>query len=545
MYVLQMTLDLTSITEGTFNQVQFTHVFPMPLPCRKNVKPAKLMESYRINPSMIPSSGTLCGQPNCQETTAKNHENFYSKASTTVLNLPLLNIKEMEVANKPRFQAEDSNTHAQEGHSQVLNLPVLNSKDVETVSSTEKFWMPNDAVFQHRNNSASMHHSRGYYGNYKRPTCSQQTPRTGPVIKRQGFQPLQGPAPIRTHPMCCSQLVQAKNSGTFQLKAIPAPGASDRNQESSSKFQDIELAGKQVPRLCTYQQQGQLLPSSSGKEGRLLQARLLSKAGVFFSNNTDVNEDQCNKHGGAASMEDDSKLPKLPTKVNEPSLQQESKFSHVSLPNISSKPQSTEQSSEPASTAMRHVLPHGKDSKLLENTASSGAVATGTVTSTCNRLDLKSPKRWEEEYLRQAPRSFIFSRQHMLFSMETVNKRLLENGISKPGKKERIWLQPKRTKHTGDRHRSTLDEGELEAPFGIMEKPEGSVSSKCFIKSMERQKSKRASKIITGRSGLCSNIPPNSQKVKITLHGRSCKVPGTARRKVRTYSEDSEDFTYE
>ena len=480
---------------------------------------------------MIPSYAILCGQPDCQEMRAKSLEIFYGKPNNTaVFDLPLLNIKEAEIADQPHRQVEEeSDFHAsQEGQGQMPNLPVLN---VETVNSAEKFWMPNDAVFQHRNNSASMHHSRGYYGNYKRLVCSQQTLRTGPVSKRQGLQQLQGqPAPIRTHPLCCSQLVQAKNSGMLLSKATPAPGTSDRNQESSSKLQSTEQVGKKASRLCI-NQQGQLLSACNGKEGRLLPVRLLSKAGVL-----DINEDQNNRHGSSISTEDDSKLPKLPTKVNEQNLQQqESKFDHVPLPEISSKPQSMEQSNELASVAVGNTQSH------------SCTTATGAVMGTkhCNRLELKSPKKWEEEYLSQAPRSFIFSRQHMLFSMETVNKRLLENGIPKPAKKERIWLQPKRTKHMEDRHRSSLDEGEVEAPFGIMEKPEGPVSSKCFIKSMERQKSKRASKIITGRSGLCSNIPPSSRKGKITLHGRSCKIPGTARRKARTYSEYSEDFTYE
>ena len=482
----------------------------------------------------------------CQEIPVKTQENFYNKTEqNSMLPLPFLSINKVaEMVNQPCCQAIATTTKAQAGQNPELPLPLLNIKDKEAVDTSEKFWMPNDAVFQHRNFSASMHHSRGYYSNCKRPVCSQQTTRNVSLLrKRHPVQPRKHANQVRTHPICCSHFTQARLSDKLHFNGAAA--AAVRNQDCVAVAHDMQLAVRQS-RPFSYKP-GHFLPSSMNSSEatgvhRALHPRI-SKASIFFSENDRV---KISREPG-----DDSKLPKLSNKFRELSLQ-DTKSDHTHLPDIGSKlyPDLPRE----ALSAVGYNYPSSSQEAANGTTnspytatlppATADSVAAISQHKCGNTLGLKSPKKWEEEYLHQAPRSFIFSRKHMLFSIESVNKRLLENGITKPAKKERSWLQPpKRTRHVEDKHRTTLDDGEVEAPFGTVEKKD---RSKCFIRSMQRQKSKRVSKIITGRSGLSSNVPVTSQKDKITLHGRSYLAG--KRDSQGSYSEDeltSTEFSYE
>ncbi len=383
------------------------------------------------------------------------------------------------------------------GQSQVLSLPVLSVKDVETVGSNEKLWMPNDAVFQQRNYSASMHHSRGYYTDCKRPVHLLQT-----VGKKQRCSTVlfQTPQGTRIHPKRRDHLV----------RAAVHKGSPNGTQDRSAR---------QISKLSGPQQQPFLPLCANSQE-----ARLVSRARIFFSENASETRE------GGMPIEN-SKLPKLACS-QESNLQQEGRSYYLHLPAISNQDSECLKSSDSTPECTPEVD---------ACTSRSGTA----INNSYSKLGLKSPKKWEEEYLHKTPKSFIFSRQHMLFSMESVNKRLLENGIKhvkKPVKKERTWLHPSRkVRRMEGTHRSSLDSGEAEAPFGIAEKRDA--ISRCFMKSMERQKSKRPSKVITGRS-LCSNIPPTSHTIKFTLTatGKSYK-DSTAQAGRETCSDD--ELTYE
>lgn len=411
-----------------------------------------LAESFKINPYTAPGSFSHL------------HQHSHNYRGTAATSTPEHNSFYAKTGQNPAF------------------LP--SSEDPMELDTDEILWMPKNAVFQHRNSSASMYHSRGYFIKYNRPSYSQQTSREFLALGR------------RATP-------RARSSAQIIISHSRRPDSTLQttqhiNKEEPRQHHQIGLNQHYQFRPCAGH--GRLYsgtvmgPDWKSQENETTRLPFLSKATLFSSENSTTTKDSISTPGTSDSNQ--VRFPKLPNKLVDRNKMQVNSGQFL---NISSKRDAHTQSEEK------------QECSNSTTTSKSGDGSADGKLEFNGGLRLEMPKKWEEEYLDQTPKksSVSFPYPQRLFSMESVNKRLLEHGIVMrevdTAKKERTEKSLEEGKH-----RMAVDDGEVKGAFGMLQVEKLAVHHSCLTRIEKwRHKEKKKAKVIMGKSG----------------HGTTCSVP--------------------
>lgn len=486
-----------------------------------------LADSFKINPCLAPCS--LYINP---------HQLPFNYRETTTSATSIPELDSFYITRESSLQSSEEESVKVDAEKLWMAAgqnpvsPLQNSEECAKLDA-EKTWMPNNAVFTSRNSSAYMHHSRGYFSSYNRPNYSQQASRYFPALGRR----------VNT---CYTADSRARHY---------YPIGDPRKLDGTGQQQEqIGLNQHNLSQQCTDTSHGRLysgnvmlgsylpndLKSLEIATTRSPLQKMISKATIY--NCTSANAKQQLSTSGTTCRDGSGqvRLPKLRDKLADRNVMQiGSEWIH--FPDIGNEQgvNMSQTQMKDCSSNTQHIIKFlhqasGEKEHSNSDTSNSDDEDAGNTNSKsqleCNgRLRLQTPKKWEDEYLHQTPKNFSFPVSQRLFSMESVNKRLLEHGLlmndTKTTKKEHTgytYLKHDNSLEEG-KHRIAVDDGEIEGAFGMLntEKQENKCSR---LMQRQKQKKKRRPKVITGRSRLCMNSGSGSTRIKITLRGTVCNV---------------------